>query len=124
MAVNIVDKSAMALSFEGNRDYRLSLMRHLWIAALLAATPIFAQTPPEQARPAEQTKPAPQKPEPAPPPKETPPPVAAVPKDRPLTTLPYTPSLDVASMSLTANPCADFHKYVCGGGMKNHPMPP
>ncbi len=38
--------------------------------------------------------------------------------------LPYSPSLDVSSMDKTADPCADFYRYSCGGWKKNNPIPP
>jgi len=43
--------------------------------------------------------------------------------DKPLSAIPYSPSLDVADMDRTANPCVDFYQYVCGGWMKNNPIP-
>jgi putative endopeptidase len=38
--------------------------------------------------------------------------------------LPYIPSLDLASMDKTADPCVNFYQYSCGGWMKNNPIPP
>ncbi|HEX8894998.1 MAG TPA: M13 family metallopeptidase N-terminal domain-containing protein, partial [Terriglobales bacterium] len=38
--------------------------------------------------------------------------------------LPYTPSLDVAAMDKSVDPCIDFYQYSCGGWMKQNPIPP
>jgi len=38
-------------------------------------------------------------------------------------TRPYTPSLDIPSMDRSADACTDFYQYVCGGWMKNNPVP-
>jgi len=44
--------------------------------------------------------------------------------DRPLFSLPYTPSLDESAMDRSADPCVDFYAYSCGGWMKKNPIPP
>jgi putative endopeptidase len=38
--------------------------------------------------------------------------------------LPYSPSLDLSSMEPSADPCADFYQYSCGGWQKKNPIPP
>ena len=45
------------------------------------------------------------------------------PSVQPLRKMPYSPSLDVASMERSVDPCADFYKYVCGGWEKRNPIP-
>jgi putative endopeptidase len=49
---------------------------------------------------------------------------AAVAAESPITSMPYTPSLDTEFMDRSADPCVDFYQYSCGGWMKKNPIPP
>ena len=42
---------------------------------------------------------------------------------QPLQAMPYSPSLDPASLDRSVDPCADFYKFSCGGWQKNNPIP-
>ncbi len=42
---------------------------------------------------------------------------------RPLSAIPYSPSLDLTSLDRTVDPCVDFYKFSCGGWQKNNPIP-
>jgi endothelin-converting enzyme/putative endopeptidase len=45
-------------------------------------------------------------------------------EDRPLASLPYTPSLDTSFVDRRADPCVDFYKFACGNWNKLNPIPP
>ncbi len=48
------------------------------------------------------------------------PPTAA---ERPLTALPYTPSLDMAVMDRSVDPCVDLYTFSCGKWLAQNPIP-
>jgi endothelin-converting enzyme/putative endopeptidase len=54
---------------------------------------------------------------------DTAPPPSTAPADKPLNSLPYTPSLDVDAMDTRAQACEDFYQYSCGGWIKKNPIP-
>jgi putative endopeptidase len=43
---------------------------------------------------------------------------------QPLTSLPYTPSLDLKAMDRSVKPCDNFYLYSCGTWIKDNPIPP
>jgi len=45
-------------------------------------------------------------------------------QDRPLASLPYTPSLEPAFIDRAVDPCTDFFRYSCGNWSKLNPIPP
>jgi endothelin-converting enzyme/putative endopeptidase len=44
-------------------------------------------------------------------------------QDRPLASLPYTPSLETKFLDRSADPCVDFYKFTCGNWNKLNPIP-
>src|SRR5215471_12108639 len=51
-------------------------------------------------------------------------PIVLAAQDRPLASLPYTPSLDPSFVDRGADPCVDFYKFACGNWNKLNPIPP
>jgi endothelin-converting enzyme/putative endopeptidase len=45
-------------------------------------------------------------------------------QDRPLASLPYTPSLEPAFIDKSVDPCVDFWRYSCGNWNRLNPIPP
>ncbi len=48
----------------------------------------------------------------------------AAPPKRPLSSIPYSPSLDLTNLDRSADPCVDFYRFTCGGWMTHNPIPP
>jgi len=98
--------------------------RALAIALVCSCTTVTPTTPatgPKAERPAPLPDPG-EKPKAA----QAPPPAPVTPAgapERPLHTLPYAPSLDLAAMDRSADPCVEFYQFSCGGWMKNNPIP-
>jgi putative endopeptidase len=44
-------------------------------------------------------------------------------EDRPITSLPYTPSLDPSSMDRSVDPCVDLYRFSCGKWLEKNPIP-
>ena len=44
--------------------------------------------------------------------------------EKPLTELPYTPSLETKFLDRSADPCVDFYQFACGNWNKLNPIPP
>lgn len=42
---------------------------------------------------------------------------------QPLSTLPYTPSLDLNSLDRSVAPCQNFYQFACGNWIRNNPIP-
>src|SRR4051812_18532426 len=43
--------------------------------------------------------------------------------DQPLSSLPYTPSLDLSALDRSVDPCQDLYAFSCGGWIRQHPIP-
>ena len=51
-------------------------------------------------------------------------PIALAAQDHPLTSLPYTPSLETKFLDRSADPCVNFYQYSCGNWNRLNPIPP
>src|SRR5206468_7705928 len=50
-------------------------------------------------------------------------PAGAAGAERPLTALPYTPSLDTTVMDRSVDPCVDLYSFSCGKWLDKNPIP-